>query len=251
MVAHFKALNPLTHTLDDRARFVPQDAREEALRILARQRVDVGVAERVGDDLTAHLPRLRWRHVNDFSYERLVGRVRHGSLALDHLASGLGERGQHGARSCSGLHHLGGLRVEGLGVVLDVVVDETGDKEVRMITAILHAHLNRLAHSLARSHQLLGLKLVLGEEIIRSALVHKDPTQQVLERADPLTRLHELVGVVRAPLLRRLEVAVEGLGTPRARRRVADRGERGDRAVARVLHGDSEGTMTAHRVARD
>jgi hypothetical protein len=51
VVADRDARDARPDRLDDRARLVPEDAREEALRVVAVQRVDVGVAQRVGDDL--------------------------------------------------------------------------------------------------------------------------------------------------------------------------------------------------------
>mmetsp|Transcript_38837 Transcript_38837/g.98569 ORF Transcript_38837/g.98569 Transcript_38837/m.98569 type:complete len:356 (+) Transcript_38837:211-1278(+) len=79
----------LANGLDDGAGLVSQDAGEEALRIGTAERVDVGMAESVADNLHPHLPSL-WRRNHNFLLPQVVHAKGHHGLARDRLASGLG-----------------------------------------------------------------------------------------------------------------------------------------------------------------
>jgi len=73
--------------LDDHARaFVPEDGGEQALRVLARERVVVGVADAGRLDLDQHLAGARAIEIQLDDLERLLGRERDGRAGLHERA---------------------------------------------------------------------------------------------------------------------------------------------------------------------
>ena len=81
-VAHFDRGDALAHGLDDGAGLVPEDAGEEALRVLPAERVDVGVAQRVAHNIDTDLAGFR-RRDDDLLLAQVVDAERHHGLAGD------------------------------------------------------------------------------------------------------------------------------------------------------------------------
>ena len=85
-VADRDRCDTLTNRLHDGRRLVPEDGREDPLRICTTEGVDVGVAQRVADHLHPHFTRL-WRVHNDRLGTKVIHAERHHRLARDWLCA--------------------------------------------------------------------------------------------------------------------------------------------------------------------
>ncbi|MNZ60314.1 hypothetical protein D3C78_783820 [compost metagenome] len=77
----------LAYRLDDRATFVAEDRREDALRVGAGQGVGVGVADTAGDHAQQHFTGLGHGHVDFDDFQGFLGFEGYGSTGLDHQRS--------------------------------------------------------------------------------------------------------------------------------------------------------------------
>lgn len=87
-VAHLDGGDVLPDRLDDGRGLVSEDAGKESLRIVSVQRVNVRVAERIGDDLDADLawnPSWRGRRGRSNHRQTLLTRLGCGHLNLGHV----------------------------------------------------------------------------------------------------------------------------------------------------------------------
>ena len=79
------------HALPDRLNhsppFVPQDRREDAFRISARQGVGIGVTNARRNNPQQHFARFGHGNVNFYDFQRLFGLEGYGSTGLDHRSS--------------------------------------------------------------------------------------------------------------------------------------------------------------------
>ena len=87
VVADGNARDALAHALDDRARLVAEDRREEPLGVGALESIKIGVADSVGHHLEAHLAWARRRDV-DSGDAHIVDGIGNRGVALDGLAAG-------------------------------------------------------------------------------------------------------------------------------------------------------------------
>mmetsp|Transcript_8509 Transcript_8509/g.26329 ORF Transcript_8509/g.26329 Transcript_8509/m.26329 type:complete len:544 (-) Transcript_8509:763-2394(-) len=187
VVARRDAGDTLAHALDHSARLVAQDAWEEALRIVAIQRVDIGVAQRVGHHLDTHLARLGRRHHDLLGLERLLGAPCHRRVALDGFALRCLElvgycRGCRRARHCGGAPRSRLLRrcalrhrcSQAVGVPVDVLLHERADEEVRVVKARVRAQSEPLPRSRRSSTKRFGLQLVdlAHQKAVGAAHIH-------------------------------------------------------------------------------
>mmetsp|Transcript_100958 Transcript_100958/g.308727 ORF Transcript_100958/g.308727 Transcript_100958/m.308727 type:complete len:260 (+) Transcript_100958:803-1582(+) len=179
VIARQELRDALADALDDARGLVAQDAREQALWVVPVEGVGVGVTQRHSHVLNPHLALLRRAHLHLHQRQRLLGRKGDSRKAFDLLARCLARGdprgwGVHG-RFRGRTRRVGApTEVAGQlgGVVVEVVLDVRGDKVIRMVEALPHAERQHDALGGARLLKVLRLQL-LGEEIVRSTLVHE------------------------------------------------------------------------------
>mmetsp|Transcript_18242 Transcript_18242/g.61524 ORF Transcript_18242/g.61524 Transcript_18242/m.61524 type:complete len:449 (+) Transcript_18242:303-1649(+) len=175
-VADFQRRNARPHRLDDGAGLVPEDARELSFCVLPGPRVDVRVAERVGDDFHADLAKVRRRDDDvDALQRRLWGEGHHG-LARSRLRPSRDHRHQRRRQrrrlgrgdgslpSRSLLKFVDGARPQSRCVEGDVVGDKSRDEKVRVVVPRLQAQPESLFLLGAHAFELCNRKLVYGAD---------------------------------------------------------------------------------------
>ncbi|MNM91483.1 hypothetical protein D3C81_1037820 [compost metagenome] len=87
MVTHGHRGHALAHCLDDRAAFMTQDRREDALWVGAGQGVGVGVADTAGNHPQQHFAGLGHGYVHFDDFQGFLGFEGYSSTGLDHQRS--------------------------------------------------------------------------------------------------------------------------------------------------------------------
>lgn len=88
MVSRLDRQYTRANTFDDTSSLVAQDAREEPLRIMTIQSINIRMTKRIGDDLDAHLPGQRRSDGDGLEGEGLLRSPGHHRLAGDGLVCG-------------------------------------------------------------------------------------------------------------------------------------------------------------------